>query len=171
MGLRAPQTLSNNSIYSVMDKLELLKKSTDLLEECVGFFPDDETYGNLGSTYKSLSALYKEEGNQLEEMKHFRYALESYGKGFSVSPEKYYCGINYATLLEKEKSHNQDKPKQLAAITELFELTIPRICVALGKVDAIHPRSWDDYWDLATAIELAALSRQWEMGISAMRVH
>jgi hypothetical protein len=102
-------------------------------------------------------------------MKHFRYALESYGKGFSVSPEKYYCGINYATLLEKEKSHSADSAKQLAAITQRFERTIPRICVALGKVDAIHPRSWGDYWDLATAIELAALSQQWEMGISAMR--
>ena len=72
-------------------------------------------------------------------------------------------------MLEKEKSHVKDDPKELEMVQTRFEKAIPRICVALGKVDAMQAVSWDDYWDVATAIELAQLAQQWEMGITAMR--
>ena len=77
-----------------------------------------------------------------------------------MDPEEYYCGINWAFMLREQiqLEHNDHMKRTLQG---RFDDLIPKLCVALGKQSALQPTMnpaciEDEYWQVATAVELAA---------------
>ena len=112
---------------------------TDLIKETGG---DAESYGILGRIYKDRYFLGKLQ-NDLDRAIHY------YREGFVKDPFDYYPGVNVVTLLLQKN----DEPSR----KELEEF-LPTV------QNAVNNKMKDglvSYWDLATALHLAAVGRQW----------
>jgi len=103
---------------------------------------DSDSYGILGRIYKDLYAR-DQKREDLEE------AIRNYRSAFKLAPNDYYSGMNLVSLLV---IYGGDE-----AQNELSEL-VPRLRYQLGQRVA-DPRA--DYWDFASAIELAVIARDW----------
>eukprot|EP00658_Telonema_sp_P-2_P068576 TRINITY_DN5750_c0_g1_i1.p1 TRINITY_DN5750_c0_g1~~TRINITY_DN5750_c0_g1_i1.p1 ORF type:complete len:1754 (+),score=443.48 TRINITY_DN5750_c0_g1_i1:220-5481(+) len=151
-----------------------LKRATEILDSCVELLPSDETFGVLGGIHKKLSSLYESKGDLIRKRTHFLRSSDAYRKGARAGPENFYCGINWAMLL-REQIQNESDEHMRRTLQQRFQELIPRVCVALGKVGALQPTLSEkgleqDYWRVATAVELAAQSQEWAMGKQAMMV-
>ncbi len=104
---------------------------------------DGETFGILGRIYKDRFAVT----NDPADMDH---AIDCYRQGFEKEPSDYYPGVNLVNLL---LVHGGD-----AAQKELDTL-VPRVRAALAR--RMDPER-SDYWELATALHLAAIAGEWE---------
>lgn len=103
---------------------------------------DSESFGILGR-------IYKDRFERTGDHRDLKLALESYREGFEKQPTDYYPAINLIHLLAL--SGDEHDRRELAQL-------IPRV---RGLVmDRIGDKT-ADYWELATALELAALSGDW----------
>lgn len=97
---------------------------------------DGETHGILGRIYKDRFALSHDPADIQKAIAHYRV-------GFEKDPSDYYPGVNLVNLL---MVHGGDAGRH-----ELADV-LPRVRRALeARMDLERP----DYWDLATAVELA----------------
>lgn len=111
---------------------------------------DSESYGILGKIYKDRYEQNKIAGNEEVAAKDLDNAIRSYKAGFERQPTDYYPGVNAVTLL----FHRGDPTAQ----GELAEM-LPRVREAVRrKMESGRP----DYWEFATAMELAAIAGEWE---------
>ena len=104
---------------------------------------DAESYGILGRIYKDRYVT-------TERQEELTTAIEYYRKGFEKQPTDYYPGVNVVTLLLQRKDE--------AAKQEL-EAILPRVREAVNN--RIR-NGMVGYWELATALHLACVAREWD---------
>jgi tetratricopeptide (TPR) repeat protein len=127
------------------------KKAIAILEKIVkDHGADAETLGLLGRIYKDMYKKAKKEGNK-QAPAFLDKAIEAYQDGFKSDPRDYYPGVNAITLLiEKGDDVSLAKTKELA----------PLVSFAVARRGGI---SSNNYWDLATVLELACINEDWEL--------
>jgi tetratricopeptide (TPR) repeat protein len=114
-----------------------------------------ETYGILGRVYKDL---YREEkdAEKLTATVQLDKAIEAYTKGFECEPVDYYPGVNAITLLLQKGT--EEAQQQAERLTPLVSFAVAR------KGGA----SSNDYWTLATVLELALIGREEKVASSVL---
>jgi tetratricopeptide (TPR) repeat protein len=104
---------------------------------------DAETRGILGRIYKDRFDLSGDPNDMRKAIAHYR-------AGFEKEPSDYYTGINLIYLL---MVYGGDEGKTEA------QHVLPRVRDALlARMDPDR----SDYWELATALELAVMASDWE---------
>jgi tetratricopeptide (TPR) repeat protein len=103
---------------------------------------DGETHGILGRIYKDRFATSGDPADIQDAIAHYR-------AGFEKEPSDYYSGANLVNLL---LAYGGESAKQ-----EL-DTVLPRIRATLtARIDSQR----GDYWEMTTALELAAIARDW----------
>jgi len=132
------------------------KKAVEVLEELLKKRgASAETYGILGRVYKDQ---YKEtkQANKTIATGYLEAAIDAYTKGFKCEPMDYYPGVNAITLLlQKGDQHSIETAEKL---TPLVAFAVARRGGAASS----------DYWDLATALELAVIGRDETMATNVL---
>lgn len=122
-------------------------QAIEILEELAKSNDDPETFGLLGRIYKDrvdrARNLGHSDGGLLDR------AIEYYRKGFEADPREFYPGINACTLLF-EKGEQQNSLQILLGAVEF-------------ALDSRHGVRSDDYWVVASKMELAVLKGQWDV--------
>jgi tetratricopeptide (TPR) repeat protein len=108
-----------------------------------------ETYGILGRIYKDQYKEAKKKGN-LRAAALIDKAIEVYTRGFECEPADYYPGVNAINLLVQKGT--KEAQKEIERLTPLVSFAVARRGGAAS----------DDYWDLATVLELALIGRDYE---------
>ncbi len=103
---------------------------------------DAESYGILGRIYKDR---YTVDGRQED----LNTAITYYKEGFEKQPTDYYPGVNVVMLLLQRKD---------AAAKQELEEILPRVRQA---VENKMEDGLMGYWELATALHLACVAREW----------
>ncbi len=104
-----------------------------------------ETNGILGRVYKDLYREAKEAGDVDAAEVHLDDAIDTYRAGFEADPRDHYPGVNAVTLLlQKGTPEAIDDARQLATI----------VAFAVSRRGGLAS---NDYWDLATVLELATV--------------
>ena len=116
--------------------------------------PSSETYGILGRVFKDRWETVKNHGEQVLAQALQEKAIEAYLKGFEADWRDAYPGINAVTLMELK---DPPDPRRLKLIP-VVEYAVERR-IAAGK---------PDYWDHATLLELAILSKDQQKAASAL---
>ncbi len=111
---------------------------------------DPETMGILGRVHKDR---YKElkKANSIMASAALDDAIAAYTKGFESDPRDYYPGVNAITLLVEKG--DADALKQADRLVPLVRFAVFR----RGGLSS------NDYWDLATVLELSAIGGDWPM--------
>jgi len=104
-----------------------------------------ETYGLLGRVYKDRWTAASKSGNILAAKGHLKKAIETYLKGFQTDWRDAYPGINAVTLMELADPPDERRNELLPVVTYSCRRRIEK--------------GAPDYWDYATLLELAFLSK------------
>jgi tetratricopeptide (TPR) repeat protein len=130
-------------------------KAIALLNEVMKEYgPDPETLGILGRVHKDRYREAKEKGSILASAA-LDESISAYTRGFESDPRDYYPGVNAITLLiEKGDEESLKKAEKLA----------PLVNFAVARRGGAGS---DNYWDLATVLELNCISSDW---VSALHV-
>ena len=110
--------------------------------------PDPETLGLLGRLHKDRYCEEKEKGSFLASAA-LDESISAYTRGFETDPRDYYPGINAITLLIAKGDEES---------LEMAEKLAPVVTFAVGRRGCI---SSDNYWDLATKLELYCIIKDW----------
>jgi tetratricopeptide (TPR) repeat protein len=109
---------------------------------------DPETLGILGRVHKDR---YREAEDltSYQAIGALDEAIKAYTKGFESDPRDYYPGVNAITLLHEKG--DAESLKEAQRLKPLVNFAVAR----RGGVSS------NNYWDLATALELACLDNDW----------
>jgi len=107
--------------------------------------PSSETYGILGRVYKDQWEKTTQGGDTIRAGGLLKKAIDAYLKGFEADWRDAYPGINAVTLMELNDPTDARREQILPVVRYSVERRI-----ASGK---------PDYWDYATMVELAVLSK------------
>jgi hypothetical protein len=124
-------------------------KAVRLLEELVKQRgPDPETLGILGRVHKDR---YKEakKAKSIMAAAALDDAIGAYTRGFEADPRDYYPGVNAITLLIEKGT-----PEAMKEADHL----VPLVAFAVARRGGATS---NDYWDLATTLELACIGGDW----------
>ncbi len=113
------------------------------------FGPSAETSGLLGGIYKRQYEDWLGAGKAIEARAALDAAIDAYSDGVTADPRDSYPGINLLTLLTRRNG-----PGDLERIDEIA----PVVAFALARRSVEQS---NDYWEIATALELAALRGTW----------
>ena len=80
-------------------------------------------------------------------------AIDAYTKGFESDPRDYYPGVNAINLLIQKGD---------ATALKEAERLLPLVSFAVARRGGA---SSSDYWDIATALELACIGEDWPLAI------
>ncbi len=116
---------------------------------------DPETLGLLGRVHKDRYRELKDR-KPLQAAGALDSAIEAYTKGFESDPRDYYPGVNAITLLVEKG--DPDSLKEASRLAPLVSFAVAR----RGGISS------SDYWDLATVLELSAISGDWPMANRAL---
>lgn len=112
--------------------------------------PSAESFGILGRIYKDMYAEAQSAGSA-RAGGYLDLAIEAYTEGFEAEPSDFYPGTNAITLLLKRgQDGDREKIDYLAPL------------VTFAAVRRGGERS-SDYWTVATVMELAVVSRDYDM--------
>lgn len=127
-----------------------------ILEEIVSKHgKSPETCGILGRVYKDQYNDAKTSGNTGKARAALDEAIACYCRGFMEDPRDYYPGINALTLLFEKGGKEAN-----AAFNELY----PLVNFAVGRRGGLAS---NDYWDIATILEVSVLGRDWKIAKKA----
>ncbi|MCO5383871.1 MAG: DUF4071 domain-containing protein [Methanosarcina barkeri] len=127
------------------DRNKAISLLTEIMKE---YGPDPETLGILGRIHKDLYREAKEK-RSIKALAALDESISNYIKGFESDPRDYYPGINAITLLiEKGDEKSLKKAEELA----------PTVSFAVARRGGV---SSNNYWDLATVLELDCISSDW----------
>ncbi len=137
------------------------ERATEILSQLVKERgADPETLGILGRIYKDQYKDAKAAGRGAIARAALDQAIDAYRRGFEADPRDYYPGINAVTLLvEKGNLDSVPAEEREAAMREVERLT-PTVSFAVARRGGATS---SDYWDLATVLELAAISGDWDV--------
>jgi tetratricopeptide (TPR) repeat protein len=128
-----------------LNRLGLSDEAEQVLKQTIGKFgPSSETNGLLGRVYKDRWELAAKDGRRIEARGHLKRAIEAYRSGFEADWRDPYPGINALTLMELEERPDPAREKILPVV---------------HYAATLRAKSNGDYWDHATLMELAVLSR------------
>ncbi len=116
--------------------------------------PSSETYGILGRVFKDRWETAKKDGEKFLAPAMLDKAIEAYLKGFEADWRDAYPGVNAVTLMELKDPPDPRRLELMPVVTYAVERRI-----AVGEVD---------YWDHATILELAILSKDEKRATSAL---
>ncbi len=116
--------------------------------------PSSETYGILGRVYKDRWEEAQNRGERAAARGLLDKAIGAYLKGFETDWRDAYPGINAVTLMELKEPPDPRREKLATVVSYAVERR-----AAAGK---------PDYWDFATQLELAVLSRDEQAAIDAL---
>jgi tetratricopeptide (TPR) repeat protein len=119
---------------------------------------DSETFGILGRIYKDRYDQAKLRNDAIGARVNLDQAIQNYREGFKKNPGDYYPGINVVTLLLQR--HDASSRAELEEIIPLVRMAVQE------KIESGHP----DYWDLATDLELAIVTKDWPRAQQAARL-
>lgn len=111
---------------------------------------DPETLGILGRVHKDEYKELKKQGSLMAEAA-LDEAIACYTRGFEADPRDYYPGVNAITLLIEKG--DPESLREAARLQPLVSFAVIR----RGGANS------DDYWDLATVLELSSLAGDWAM--------
>jgi hypothetical protein len=127
------------------DRNKAISLLTEIMKE---YGPDPETLGILGRIHKDLYREAKEK-RSIKALAILDESISNYIKGFESDPRDYYPGINAITLLiEKGDEKSLKKAEELA----------PTVSFAVARHGGVGS---NNYWDLATVLELDCISSDW----------
>jgi hypothetical protein len=116
--------------------------------------PSSETYGILGRVYKDRWEAASKGGKKALARGLLDKAINAYLKGFEADWRDAYPGVNVVTLMELK---DPPDPRRL--------MLIPVVTYAVErKIESGKP----DYWDYATLLELAVLTKDEEKAMRAL---
>jgi tetratricopeptide (TPR) repeat protein len=115
--------------------------------------PSSETYGLLGRVYKDRWEAALKAGDTLQSRGLLEQAIDAYLAGFEADWRDAYPGINAVTLMELKSPPDPRREQLIPVVTYAVERRI-----AAGK---------PDYWDYATRLELAVLSKNEQQAMEA----
>ena len=115
--------------------------------------PDPETLGLLGQVYKDR---YKEAEGSLLAQGYLDEAISAYTRGFEADPRDHYPGVNAVNLLIQKGTSDALKDA---------ERLLPLVSFAVARRGGMNS---NDYWDVATVVELACLGGDWPTAGRAM---
>lgn len=130
-----------------LNKQESLNQSIEILRNIIDKFgKSSETYGLLGSAYKSLMKIVSDDKKDL----YLDLAIEHYRLGFNYDIRDYYPGINLANLLLLKNT--SDSLEEMKTVLNVLEYNLQ-----LKSIDKS-----EDYWELATAYEMNILLQKYD---------
>lgn len=138
--------------YNKRDLENDKEKSLKILNNIIDCgYQNSETYGLIGSVYKTL---YEQEKDSSKKEQLLDLSIENYRKGFNMDITDYYPGINLANLLFKKYYLTNDDyvEKELASVLEILKYDVNLLLKDFGE----------NYWLLATCYELDILSKDFE---------
>ncbi len=115
-----------------------------------------ETSGLLGSVYKAEYFDALANGRRILAASYLENAIDGYRDGFGADPRDYYPGINLIELLLIDGSDD--------ALAEL-KRTLPAVAFAVTRLGGLKS---NDYWVVATALELAIVANDWSTAARAV---
>jgi hypothetical protein len=131
-------------------------KAISLLTEIMTEYgPDPETLGILGRIHKDRYREAKEK-RSIKALAALDESISNYIKGFESDPRDYYPGINAITLLIKKGDEE--------ALKKAEELA-PLVSFAVARRGGV---SSNNYWDLATVLELNCVSSDWVSAVNVL---
>lgn len=134
------------------DKDKAISLLTEVMKE---YGPDPETLGILGRIHKDRYREAKEKMS-IKALAALDESISAYIKGFKSDPRDYYPGINAITLLiERGDEDALKKAEELA----------PLVSFAVARRGGV---SSNNYWDLATVLELNCISCDWVSAINVL---
>jgi tetratricopeptide (TPR) repeat protein len=116
--------------------------------------PSSETYGIFGRVYKDRWEEARDRGARAAARGLLDKAIGAYLKGFETDWRDAYPGVNAVTLMELKEPPDPRREKLVTVVSYAVERR-----VAAGK---------PDYWDYATQLELAVLSRDGQAASGAL---
>lgn len=116
--------------------------------------PSSETYGILGRVYKDRWETACKDQDEFLAAGLLDQAIEAYVQGFEADWRDAYPGINAVTLMEVKEPPDPRRIKLIPVV----EYAVDRR-IATGK---------PDYWDYATRLELAVLSKDKEVAMKSL---
>jgi len=116
--------------------------------------PSSETYGILGRIYKDRWEQTEKSGEKILAKSLLNKAIDAYLKGFEADWRDAYPGINAITLMEIKDPPDPRNEKIIPVVTYAVE----------RRIEAGKP----DYWDHATLLELAVLSKDEDAASKAL---
>ena len=138
-----------------LNRLGRRDEARKLLEELIKERgPSSETYGILGRVLKDMWDDAAKTGRAFEAKGYLAKAIEAYKKGFETDWRDPYPGINAVTLMELKEPPDPERLKLLPVV----EYAVKRH----------RSRTVSDYWDHATALELAVLKGDEELARCAL---
>jgi len=115
-----------------------------------------ETDALIGRIYKDRFNKAVEDGQALKANGFLDQAIEWYRRGFNADPRDYYPGVNLATLLARR---NTTEAK------EELRRVVPAVAFAVARLGGLNSQ---DYWQVATVLELAVLGGEWDEAMRAL---
>ncbi|HHF2952397.1 DUF4071 domain-containing protein [Vibrio sp. HS-50-1] len=115
--------------------------------------------GNSAESSGILGRIYKDKYKEAQEKSDVKaggwlgMAIDSYKNGFELEPTDYYPGVNAITLLQAKGDE-----ESLAEIKRLLPLVI-------FAAERQGGRNSNNYWIVATLLELACISHDYELGL------
>jgi tetratricopeptide (TPR) repeat protein len=121
--------------------------------------PSSETAGLIGSAYKSSmdDARAATPPDELLYEGNRENAIEWYRRGFEFDPRDYYPGVVLLELLAVGDSAEERAE---------FDRLLPVVQYAVERKGGVKA---DDYWVVATALELAVFANDWSLARAALR--
>lgn len=116
--------------------------------------PSSETYGILGRVYKDKWEVALKTGQDFLARGLLDKAIDAYLKGFEADWRDAYPGINAVTLMELKDPPDERRKQLVQVVSYAVERRI-----SSGK---------PDYWDYATLLEVAVLSKNEGTAITAL---
>jgi hypothetical protein len=116
--------------------------------------PSSETYGILGRVYKDRWEMAVKAGEKIRARGVLEKAIDAYLKGFETDWRDAYPGVNAVTLMELKEPPDPRRERLIPIVSYAVERRI-----ASGK---------PDYWDHATLLELAVLSKDQQQAEAAL---
>jgi hypothetical protein len=135
-------------------------RAVEILDDAVARGgPTPETCGIAGRVFKDRYFEEKGRGGDgsLKAAGYLDCAVDWYRRGFRADPRDYYPGIDLATLLAIQNSDE--------SLTELREV-LPAVSFALARLGGLDS---NDYWQVASVLEVAVLGNDWKMADRALR--
>ena len=116
--------------------------------------PSSETYGILGRVYKDRWEAALKTGERIFAQGLLKRAIEAYLRGLEADWRDAYPGINAVTLMELKEPPDPRREQLIPVVSYAAERRI-----AAGE---------PDYWDHATRLELAVLTKDEQKAVAAL---
>jgi tetratricopeptide (TPR) repeat protein len=133
-------------------------KALGILQDIVAKQGDSpETDSLIGRIYKDKFNQAVAAGQTLKASGFLDQAIDWYRRGFNTDPRDYYPGVNLATLLAR--SNTPEAKEELQRV-------VPAVAFAVARLGGMNSQ---DYWQVATVLELAVLGGEWDTAMRALQ--